>query len=187
MIQELFSYVCGQGRCFVVDGMPMPLCQRCLGLYIAVVMTCAGILSMRTWQAGLPSARVAYAHIAMLLAALAGGIHIIDLGPTWRFMCGAWTGHVAILWLIGATSCLHQRRAPNISTLRSWSSGDSLCQGALLILLMVMPLFRHRVITVLPNLWAAVAIAGLVLGGGLTVLAVTMMLTSLWSYLPKRC
>ncbi len=27
----IFSHICGQGRCFVIDGSPLPVCQRCLG------------------------------------------------------------------------------------------------------------------------------------------------------------
>ncbi|MCY2931273.1 MAG: DUF2085 domain-containing protein [Planctomycetota bacterium] len=95
-----FSHVCGQGRCFVVEGLPLPLCQRCLGLYLAAGLTLLWLLATRRWRRGLPALPVLALHTMALLIALAGGLHWLDLGPRWRFLCGLLTGHVLATWLI---------------------------------------------------------------------------------------
>ena len=104
MLNELFAYVCGQGRPFVLDGEALPVCQRCLGLYAGAALTGLWILASGLWRRGLPERSAAYAHIVMLLAAMAGGVHWLDAGPTWRLVCGLWTGHVAMLWLVGGAA-----------------------------------------------------------------------------------
>ena len=97
----IFSHICGQGRPFVLDGEALPVCQRCLGLYAGAALTGLWILASGLWRRGLPERSAAYAHIVMLLAAMAGGVHWLDGGPAWRLVCGLWTGHVAMLWLVG--------------------------------------------------------------------------------------
>jgi hypothetical protein len=94
-----FAHVCGQARCFVIDGAPLPVCQRCAGLYIGAFATGVWLLLGRAWRRGLPAYGVVCAQALALLVALAGGLHVLDSGPTWRLACGLWTGHVALLWL----------------------------------------------------------------------------------------
>ncbi|MBE3096455.1 MAG: DUF2085 domain-containing protein [Planctomycetes bacterium] len=106
MLTEFFSHVCGQGRAFVLDGEALPLCQRCLGLYAGAALTGLWILATGLWRRALPERSAAYANIVMLLAAMAGGVHWLDAGPTWRLVCGLWTGHVAMLWLTGGAGHL---------------------------------------------------------------------------------
>jgi len=101
-LTEFFSYVCGRNRCFVIDGQALPVCQRCLGLYAGVLCTLAWLVLSRAYRRGLPSRSITLLHIAMILTAMAGGIHLLDPGPRWRLLCGLWTGHVITLWLIGA-------------------------------------------------------------------------------------
>jgi len=101
MLTEFFSHVCGQGRPFVLDGEALPVCQRCLGLYAGAALTGLWLVASGAWRRALPERSAAYAHIAMLLAAMAGGAHWVDAGPAWRLVCGLWTGHVAMLWLVG--------------------------------------------------------------------------------------
>ena len=51
--------------------------------------------------------------MGLLLAAQAGGLGVLDPGPAWRLACGMWTGHVALLWLIGgARQLLRPARRP---------------------------------------------------------------------------
>ena len=104
----LFSHLCGQGRVFVVDGCALPVCERCFGLYAGAALTGLWLLASGTWRRGLPDRPVVLANIAMLLAAMAGGLHLVDAGPAWRLVCGLWTGHVALLWLIGAAGHFHR-------------------------------------------------------------------------------
>jgi len=111
-LTDIFSHLCGQDRCFVVDGAALPVCQRCLGLYAGAAVTGAWLAMSGTWRRGLPSRSIVLVNVAMLLTAMAGGMHAIDLGPMWRLICGLWTGHVTILWLVlGAAHLFHLSRA----------------------------------------------------------------------------
>jgi hypothetical protein len=99
---ELFSYICGQSRSFLADGALLPVGQRCLGLYVGALLTVPWLLGTGIWRRGLPSWSVFHVNVAVLFAAMLGGLHVIDPGPLWRFAFGLWTGHVATLWLVGA-------------------------------------------------------------------------------------
>jgi len=99
-VAAVFAHVCGQTRCFVIDGAPLPVCQRCAGLYVGALATGVWLLLIRAGRRGLPASGVVCAQALALLAALAGGLHVLDFGPTWRLICGLWTGHVALLWLV---------------------------------------------------------------------------------------
>jgi len=114
----IFSHVCGQGRPFVLDGEALPVCQRCLGLYAGAALTGLWILASGLWRRALPERSAAYAHIVMLLAAMAGGVHWLDAGPTWRLVCGLWTGHVAMLWLVGGAGHFLRLAGCNVLVLR---------------------------------------------------------------------
>ncbi len=102
-LNYIFSFICGQERCFVIDGAALPLCQRCLGLYVAAGATAIWMLLCGIWRRGLASWSVFVANVAVLLAAILGGVGVFDAGPTWRLICGLWTGHVVMLWLVGGT------------------------------------------------------------------------------------
>jgi len=86
--EHLFSFICGQARPFVVDGMSLPLGQRCLGLYFGAEVTLAWVLATRLWRRGMPGTGVLALGAAMLIAAMLGGLHVIDPGPLWRFGFG---------------------------------------------------------------------------------------------------
>ncbi len=107
IVTQFFSYLCGQGRCFIVDGQALPICQRCFGLYVGAALTGGWLLVTGLWKRGLPGRKVIILNLIVLLTAMLGGIHLIDLGPRWRLLCGLWTGHVAILWLAGGASQLY--------------------------------------------------------------------------------
>jgi hypothetical protein len=96
---DMFSHVCGQGRCFIVDGEALPLCQRCLGLYMGAAVTGGWLAVSGMGRRGFPGVGAVVMHSGLLLAALLGGIHVIDPGPQFRMLCGLWTGHVMVLWL----------------------------------------------------------------------------------------
>ena len=106
MWTAIFSHLCGQGRCLLVEGVPLPVCQRCLGLYIAAAVTGAYLIVSGAWRQGYPARRAIVVHSLMLMAAMLGGLHLIDFGPTWRLVCGLWTGHVAMIWLLGGARSL---------------------------------------------------------------------------------
>ena len=110
-LTDLGAWLCGQSRCLVVDGLPLPLCQRCLGLYLGGGITVLWLLGSGVWRRGLPSFRVGLLQSLALIVAMVGGLHLLDTGPRWRLVCGLWTGHVALVWLVSAATHLHRRRA----------------------------------------------------------------------------
>ena len=131
----LFSHVCGQARCFVVDGAALPVCQRCLGLYAGASLTAGWLVVCRLWRAGLPPRSVIAVNSVMLIAALLGGIHAIDIGPVWRLMCGLWTGHVVMLWLVCGAGELRRLARPAAASATTWgrmATASALAAGPLL-------------------------------------------------------
>jgi len=166
---SIFSLVCGQGRAFVVDGAALPVCQRCFGLYAGALVTGLWLLVSGVGRRGLPHTREALAQAAMLLAAMAGGLHWIDAGPTWRLLCGLWTGHVAMVWLVAGAAHLRAvtanarqggRRSVVENSDHSWPVRDrlqTLAAGPALAILAVA--FTHLV-TGGWWLWAAVVVLG---------------------------
>lgn len=167
---ELFSYICGQSRTFVADGVLLPVGQRCLGLYVGALVTALWLLCSGIWRRGLPSWDVIFVNVAVLIAAMLGGLHVIDPGPLWRFTCGLWTGHVATLWLMGAA--VHFWSLSSLAT-RSplpWRTMEKV-QG------MVFPVALAGLAVSFPmllflgwNFWTATAVLGV------AVLAITMLL-----------
>jgi len=112
-LTELFQHVCSQGRCFLVGEAPLPVCQRCLGLYAGFALTIVWLALSGIGRRGLAPSGVLALHVGVLLAAMAGGLHWIDPGPRWRLACGLWTGHVAAVWLVGGTiEQIRLRRRP---------------------------------------------------------------------------
>jgi hypothetical protein len=53
--EQIFSFVCGQSRSFIADGAALPVCQRCLGLYLGAALTALWLLGTGIWRRGLPS------------------------------------------------------------------------------------------------------------------------------------
>lgn len=169
--EHLFSYICGQARPFVVDGMPLPLGQRCLGLYLGAELTVAWVLATRLWRRGMPGMGVLALGGAMLFAAMLGGLHVIDPGPQWRFGFGLWTGHVAVLWLACAAAHLWASAGPDSRREPPWRAADTMAAlvfpAALAALAALFPLL-------LPlgwHVWTAAAALGVVALAGTFIAA----------------
>jgi hypothetical protein len=126
MIAELYSHICGQSRSFVADGTLLPVDQRCLGLYVGALLTAIWLLGTGVWRRGLPGRGVVALHAGLLFTAMLGGLHVIDPGPLWRLMLGFWTGHVALLWLVGAAVEMGQAARPDGAVSPAWRGSDSL-------------------------------------------------------------
>ncbi len=123
-LQHLFTYVCGQGDCFLADGRVLPVCERCLGLYLGAAATLVWVLAARLWRRGLPDRSVALADVALLVAAMLGGLHVVDADGPWPMMCGLWTGHVALLWLSGGAGHLGRLARARAPSQVPWRTGD---------------------------------------------------------------
>ena len=125
-INSLFHYICGQSRCFEINSTALPVCQRCLGLYVGSAITGIYLLLTRIWHRGLPSISMILLHIILLITAMAGGLHIIDIGPIWRLFCGVCTGHVILLWLVSAlVNLFHLSYSRDLQN-DNWSSCDKI-------------------------------------------------------------
>lgn len=125
-VHEIFSHLCGSGRRFVVDGAALPLCQRCLGLYVGAAVTLAWLIASGIWRCGLGGKLVNIVRAACLLAAMIAGIGWIDPGERWRFLFGLWTGHVAICWMIGGAGSLWRAARPQSLPLERWRPAETL-------------------------------------------------------------
>ncbi len=119
-VTNFFAYLCSQGRCFVLDGEALPVCQRCFGLYAGAAVTGSWLLLSGAWRCGLPNRAAGWLQGIALSAAMLGGLHAIDAGPAWRLACGLWTGHVVTLWLTGAGVQLAQIALPHWPLMRPW-------------------------------------------------------------------
>ena len=131
-LSAIYSHICSQGRCFAIDGCPLPVCQRCLGLYAGAALTLVWLLAARPWRRGLPPVGVLAAHVAILLAALLGGLHVIDPGPRWRMVCGLGTGHVIVVWLICGSAALRRASPACASQWRWHDTAEALAAAGLL-------------------------------------------------------
>lgn len=161
---SLFSHVCGQHRAFTVDGLVLPVCQRCLGLYLGAAVTLVWLLAARQHRSGLPPGGVLLLQAGLLCLALLGGIHVIDLGPRWRLACGLWTGYVAVAWLLAGSVQLGGRT-------RTAHAGSDWPALALAAGLSLLALAWDRVAPLGWWFWSVAALAGLLALGVATALA----------------
>jgi hypothetical protein len=121
LLVELGRWLCGQGRCLEVGGQALPLCQRCLGLYLGGGLTALWLLGTGLWRRGLPGFTLGLLQALALLVAMAGGLHLVDPGVRWRLLCGLWTGHVVLVWLVTAAAHLTWRaRGAPVPPWRRW-------------------------------------------------------------------
>ncbi len=133
-LTDIFSLICGQGRCVVVNGDSLPVCQRCMGLYIGVAITGLWLLASGMWRRGLPNREVFALNLVAVLTAMLGGLQVVDPGPTWRLTCGLWTGHVIMLWLVCGTRQLLSIREGELAGLE-WQVPHRV-QGVIAVLIM---------------------------------------------------
>ena len=173
-LRTAFSLICGQGRCFVIDGVPLPVCQRCLGLYIGALLTALWLLGWGLWRSGLPGRRAVIVEAAALATAMLGGLHVLDGEATWRLLCGLWTGHVAMLWLVGGAAELRALSRPDRAPLPAWTKRAQLAALAAVPLLALLALGFVRLPPVGWYVWtmaAALGVVVLLLAGGAAVAA----------------
>lgn len=135
LLAAVGSHLCGQTRCFWADAAPLPLCQRCLGLYAGLGLAFVWGWTTGLRRRGLPPPGVFLWQVGLLLIALSGGLHWIDPGPVWRVACGLWTGWTAAIWLIGGASQLGLQGKTSPLPWRSRDRLGALVAGPLLALM----------------------------------------------------
>ena len=170
IFEAVFSHMCGQGRCFVVEGLPLPLCQRCLGLYLGAGLALLWLAATRPWRRGFPPLPVLALHAAALLMALAGGLHWLDLGPRWRFLCGLLTGYVLAHWFVLGALALRRPKTGTVTNFRKRVTVPvfrDLCPLGSLIVLALSPWPAG-----LPGAWWAISLAAVLSAAALYLTAV---------------
>jgi uncharacterized membrane protein len=189
-LTAVFDFLCGQERCFVVDGAALPVCQRCTGLYVGALLAGFWLFASRTRQRGVPPARLAWAYAAVLIAALLGGVHVLDFGPRWRFLCGLWTGQVVLVWLFTGTTQLSTWACGSSGESLFWTRRDKLGACAMLALAPILALaspMPHGTWSV----WTAAIVGGALLLGitGLRTAwaAIRAVTASTCSTQPEKC
>ncbi len=176
LVTALFGHLCGQARCFVADGVVLPVCQRCTGLYVGALLTGMWLLVGGAWRRGLPDLGVVCVHAGALIVALLGGLHVFDFGPAWRLMCGLWTGHVAMTWLVtGATQVRAWTRAASADEV-AWSGRQTMAAW----LAIAAPVAVAAALTTAPpaswSLWACVIVGGALLLAGVCLRAICVLI-----------
>jgi hypothetical protein len=98
----------------------------------------------------------------ILLAAMLGGIHVIDFGQSWRLLCGLWTGHVVVLWLVGGTRHLWHLPLRGAPVGLAWSQRDELHSTIATAVLTALAFAIPRWLLFGRHVWTALIIAGAV-------------------------
>lgn len=104
-----------------MDGQALAVCWRCLGLYGGAAVTAMWLTASGLWRRGLPSWSVFVAQVVALVAAMLGGLHVVNGPAAWKLTCGLWTGHVAVMWLIGG--------AQHLIRMGKWGQSQTLGQS----------------------------------------------------------
>lgn len=106
ILRAIFSFLCHQNatRCFDIDGLLLPLCQRCTGVYVGMGISFIWLLANRYYKKGLPPRSIIYVNIVSLLIMPIFGFHLLDPGAAWRLWSGLIFGNaVAFLILPGSS------------------------------------------------------------------------------------
>lgn len=105
-LSTLFSFLCHQNaaRSFEIEGLLLPLCQRCTGVYVGMGISFIWLLANRYYKKGLPPRSIIYVNIVSLLIMPIFGFHLLDPGAAWRLWSGLIFGNaVAFLILPGSS------------------------------------------------------------------------------------
>ena len=96
LLREAFSHICGQQHCWVLDGMTLPLCQRCTGLYVGAFCGLTLVLLFRPR----PRAFVYWLNGLFMLFMLPFGFHLVAHGGFMRTLTGALFGFGLVYYLV---------------------------------------------------------------------------------------
>lgn len=114
ILRTIFSFLCHQNaeRCFDIDGLLLPLCQRCTGVYVGMGISFIWLLANCYYKKGLPPRTVIYVNIVSSVIMPVFGFHLLDPGPGWRLWSGLIFGNaVAFLILPGSSLICNECKA----------------------------------------------------------------------------
>jgi uncharacterized membrane protein len=80
----IFSLVCGQVHCWSPGGVSMPVCERCLGLYVGALWALVLVVLLRAS----PTRAMLWLHGMAMLVMLPFGYHFVPHGPIVRTITG---------------------------------------------------------------------------------------------------
>lgn len=103
----IFSLVCGQFHCWSPGGVSMPVCERCLGLYVGGLWGLALVVCLRAS----PTRVMLWLHGMAMLVMLPFGYHFVPQGPIVRTATGFLFG-VGMVYYLALTPAevLHLER-----------------------------------------------------------------------------
>lgn len=185
-LTDIFSHFCGQKSGFVAGGAVLPVCQRCLGLYVGAAVTGVWMAVCGLWRRGLPSWSVFLLNEVMLLAAMLGGAHVWGSAPAAKLACGLWTGHVAALWLIGGAGHLWRLSRPAPPGQLPWRLRDKLQALAAAPILAALAWAIPHGMFLGWGFWAVLIVAGAVLLAAAATAAIVALATYLATRLRRR-
>ena len=180
-LSDILAHLCGRGTCFVSDGQSLPVCVRCLGLYVGAMLTGLWVLASGVWRRGLVGWIVFPLHVAVLLAAMLGGLGVWGLSSGWKLTFGLWTGHVLELWFVGGAGHLWRLSRRPRPPQSPWPARDTLQALAAPALLGGLALLIPRAMFLGPAAWTILAAAG----AALLVAGVLAALSALAAYLSR--
>ena len=105
-LSTLFSFLCHQNaaRSFDIDGLLLPLCQRCTGVYVGMGISFIWLIANRYYKKSLLPRSIIYVNIVSVAIMPIFGFHLLDPGPGWRLWSGLIFGNaVAFLILPGSS------------------------------------------------------------------------------------
>src|SRR5574341_551103 len=97
-LSRLFSFVCGQApeHIWAPEGLWLPMCQRCTGLYVGAAMA----VLLHLWQRPRLTRAFLGIHGAFLLLMIPFGYHWLPQGPTSRAVTGVLFGFGVVTFLL---------------------------------------------------------------------------------------
>ena len=84
-LRILFSHLCGQQHLWTLDGVTLPFCQRCTGLYVGAFCALVLVAAFRPR----PNAFQYWLHGVFMLVMFPFGFHLVEHGGIIRTFTGA--------------------------------------------------------------------------------------------------
>jgi hypothetical protein len=159
-LTAIFSHVCGQKHVFTASGEALCVCQRCLGMYVGAALTAGWVAGSGLWRRGLATWGVFLIQELAILLAMLGGVHVWGHSPMGRVLCGLWTGHVVLLWLVGGGGHLWRLACHPARPQLPWRRGDKLQAAAVPLALVGVAWLTPRAMGLGWTFWSLAAAAG---------------------------